>query len=170
MSHAADPLADRERLLEIAALDLTSPEVDRLLQELTARAAEHFELPKAMVSVVLDEAQYFAAMHGVEGWMAEARGTPVEWSFCQHTVRAAAPFVVEDADVDPVMRDSPLARLEGQRCYAGVPMVSSRGHVLGSFCVTGPERRSFSDGDIERLRDFAREAVERIEARRTPAG
>jgi hypothetical protein len=39
--------------------------------------------------------------------------------------------------------------------------------VLGNLCVVGLEERTFSPADVEVLRDLAREAVRRIEARRT---
>lgn len=165
MTHHADPLHDGERLLEIAELELDSPEVEEMLQEFAEQAAESLGLPQAMVSILLDDAQHFAAMHGVEGWIAAARDTPVEWSFCQHTVRRNDAFVVEDALTDDLMRDSPLVQLEGQRCYVGVPIVSSRGNVLGSFCVTGPDARSFAPEEIDQLHGYAARVVERIEQR-----
>jgi len=164
-----DVLHDRARLQEIVDLELTSPAVDAILQDMAARSATHFGLPVGLVSIVLDEAQYFAAMHGVEGWMKDARGTPVEWSFCRFAVKERTPFVVEDATLHPLVQDSPLVEHEGIRCYAGIPLITSRGHAIGSFCVMGPERRSFSEGDIAELRGFAAEAVRQIEARRRAA-
>lgn len=161
-----DPIRDTDRLREIAELDLLSPDVDAILQQTAEEAAHHFGLPISLVSVVLDSAQYFAAMHGLDGWLSEARGTPVEWSFCANTVRSREAFVVEDATTHALVRDNPLVLLEGIRCYAGIPLISSRGHVLGSFCVIGTETRSFSDAELGELRAFAARAVERIEARR----
>ncbi|HEU0015404.1 MAG TPA: GAF domain-containing protein [Longimicrobium sp.] len=164
-----DVLRSTERLAEIAALDLLSPEVDAILQELVARASERLGLPTALVSIVLDEAQYFLAHHGLGGWQAEARGTPVEWSFCAHAVRSGRPFVVEDATTHPLTRDNPQVTLEDLRCYAGVPLVSARGQVLGTLCVAGTEAHTFSDDDLAALRALAAEAVSRLEARRKPA-
>jgi GAF domain-containing protein len=169
MTHETDSLHDHDRLAEIAELDLTNTEIDTVLQDVVKEAAASLNLPQAMVSGVLDEAQYFAAMHGVEGWMAATRGTPLEWSFCQHTARRKEIFVVEDATADELVKDSPLVRLEGQRCYAGVPMISSRGHVLGSFCVAGPDAHSFSPEELNELRRLAAKATARLEERRPAA-
>lgn len=157
---------DIERLAEIAALDLTSPEVDNLLQEIAARAAQEIGLPISLVSIVLDEAQYFAALHGVAGWMAEARGTPIEWSFCAHAVRSGQPFIVEDAEQEPLVQENPLVKYDGIRCYAGIPLRSSRGYALGTLCVIGKEPRTFTEEEVETLHGLAAEAVARIEARR----
>jgi GAF domain-containing protein len=167
---APDPVRDDEaRLREIVELGLLSPESDAILQATAEEAARRLGLPKAMVTVVLDQAQYFAAHHGVDGWQLESGGTPVEWSFCAHAVSTREPFVVEDATTHPVTRDNPLVTAEDLRCYAGIPLVSSRGHALGTLCVIGTEPRAFRDDEIDVLRELAARATARIEERRTPA-
>lgn len=163
---APDALRDPARLQEIVDLDLFSEDVQTILGDMTDRAAARFDLPISLVSVVLDEAQFFAAKHGIdEGWIADAGGTPVEWAFCKYTVEDRAAFVVEDAAQHERTRENPLVTQEGIRCYAGIPMTTSKGHVLGSFCVIGPEERSFSDEDLADLRALAAEVVQRIERR-----
>ena len=161
-----DEFAEAARLEEIVELGLLSPDVDAILQQTVEEAAVRLRLPMSMVTMVLDEAQFFAAHHGLSGWMAESRGTPVEWSFCAHAVAGREPFVVEDATTHPVVRDNPLVRHENLRCYAGIPLVTSRGHAIGTLCVAGTETRSFSEADLDALRGLAAKAVERIEARR----
>jgi GAF domain-containing protein len=162
----AQTLDSTARLQEIADLRLNDSGIDGILSEIAAEAAAHFGLPVALVSIVLDQAQYFRGSHGLDGWMATTQGTPAEWSFCQHVVRNRAPFVVDDAQTDPLMQDSPLVRVEGVRCYAGVPLVTFRGHVIGSFCVQGPDPRSFTKYDLAQLHRFAKRVITRIEQRR----
>jgi GAF domain-containing protein len=162
----AQTLDDTARLREIAQLRLNESDIDDIFSEITAEAAAHFGLPVALVSIVLDQAQYFLGSHGLDGWMATTRGTPAEWSFCQHVVRNRAPFVVNDAQNHPLMQDSPLVRMEGVRCYAGVPLVTSGGQVIGSFCVQGPDARSFTEDDLAQLHRYAEQVMRRIEQRR----
>ena len=165
---ASDPLYDPDRLQEIADLDLLSPAVDPVLRDIAEEAAARLQLPVSLISVVLDEALHVAGSHGIDGlWLGETRGHPVEWSFCATSVRTRDAFVVENAPAHPYHGTNPLVTEDGVRCYAGVPLTSSRGHVLGNLCVVGLEERSFSEGDVQLLRDLAREAVRRIEARRT---
>lgn len=159
-------LQQRERLQEIAELRLTEPDVRATLQEICERAAAEMQLPIGLVSIVLDEAQYFVARVGIGGWMDEAAGTPAEWSFCRFGVATQQPLVVEDATSHPLVHANPLVTIEGLRCYAGVPLVTSRGHAIGSFCVAGADSREFSEAEIARLRVYAAEAMDRIEARR----
>ena len=161
-----DPVHDNARLAEIAALGLTAAEVDDVLQRTVEEAAARMDLPTAMVSIVMDEAQWFAAHTGLPAWMAEARGTPVEWSFCANAVRSGEPFVVEDATTHPLVKDIPIVPLDNIRCYAGIPLLTSTGQVLGTLCVIGTEPRSFSEAELDTLRGLAKQAMDRIEARR----
>lgn len=161
-----DPVVHEERLQEIADLGLTAPEIDAELQRIATQAAESLRLPIGIISIVLDHAQYYAASHGMSGWAADVRGTPVEWSFCAHAVRSREPFVVEDARKHPLVGQNPLVLQEGLRCYAGIPLITSRGHALGTLCVAGTEQHSFGPEDMVKLRDLAREAVAHIETRR----
>lgn len=163
----ADPIYSMERLQEIADLDLLSPDTDPILQEVAARAAAHLQLPVSLISVVLDEALHVAGSHGIDGlWLGETGGHPVEWSFCATSVRTRDAYVVERALEDPVHRVNPLVTHDGVRCYAGVPLISSRGFVLGNLCVVGLEERTFTADEIAFLREMAALAVARIELRR----
>jgi GAF domain-containing protein len=165
-SPAARALGNSARLQEIADLRLNESDIDGILSEIAAEAAAHFGLPVALVTIMLDRAQVFRGSHGLDGWMAKAGGTPAEWSFCQHVVRNCEPFVVDDARHHPLMHDSPLVRVEGVRCYAGVPLVTFRGHAIGAFCVQGPEARSFTKYDLAQLKRYAKRVITCIEQRR----
>lgn len=157
--------AEKARLEEIARLRLYEDGTDEVLETITRRASEALELPVSLVSIVLDDAQHFLAAHGVEGWMEEAGGTPKEWSFCANAVASGQPFVVEDAQEHPKVRDNPLVKEDSLRCYAGVPLITARGYAVGTLCVLGTEERAFAEGDLAALRDLADQVVERLEAR-----
>lgn len=159
-------LHDRDRLREIAALRLTEPDVGHILNDICREASQVLTLPIGLVSVILDEAQHFAGQHGLGGWLLETGGTPVEWSFCQFTVATKQGFVVEDARTHALVQHNPLVQRDGLRCYAGMPLVTARGHVVGSLCVAGPDTHEFTAADLETLRRFAAEAIRRLETRR----
>ncbi|MDQ8158647.1 MAG: GAF domain-containing protein [Gemmatimonadota bacterium] len=162
--HAA--IRQQDRLQDIADLGLASADTDEILQEICTQAAQALALPIGLVTVVLDEAQYFAARYGLDGWMEAARGTPVEWAYCRFSVATGEAFVVQDATTHPLVQDNPLFTADGLRCYAGIPLISSRGFALGSLCVAGTEAREFSPADLDQLRGFAAAAIARIESRR----
>ncbi len=161
----ADAVTDPARLAEIARLGLDELGGDDETTALLARLAAAFDLPSAIVTLVLDGAQTYTATHGLAGWMAEVGGVPVEWSICRFPVALRAPFLVEDAERHPLVRENTLVRHEGVRCYAGVPLVTSRGAAVGALCVTGPEARAFTDDEIVRLQRAAAAVMARLERR-----
>lgn len=167
MMTQTDPIHDAERLKEIADLGLLSKDIDPILADVANRAATALGMPVSLVSVVLDEALQVAASHGIGGmWLEDAGGHPVEWSFCATSVRSRDTFIVTDTLTDAYHKANPLVTQDGVRCYAGVPLISSRGFVLGNLCVVGMEERTFSEAEIALLKDLAKEAVRRIEERR----
>jgi GAF domain-containing protein len=161
---ADDPVLDLERLTEIADLDVFSAEAIARLDEYARRAAERLGTPIGLVTVVLDGAQVLAGRHGLTGWLAHAPGIPVEWSFCATTVRTRGQYVLPDTSADAVQRDNPLVTEEGVAAYAGTPLFTSRGHVVGAHCVIGTEPRAFTPAELELLAQMADEVVAEIES------
>ena len=169
--HLTGPEADAVyaplRLAELARLGLDRPRSDATLDRIVRTAASEFALARSHVSIVLDEAQLVLASTGPRGWTAVTGGSPIEWSFCRFAVATQAPFVVEDATVHADTHDNPLVTIEDIRCYAGAPLVSTRGIALGTLCVFGDEPRRFADGEIARLARLAREVMAHLERRAT---
>ena len=158
-------IKDNSRIAEIARLRLHEDVVDEILNEYVQKAAEQFDLPIGLVSVVLDDAQKFAASHGLEGWIKESNGTPLEWSFCAHSIGDGKPFLVSDAEIHEEVNDNPLVEYDDVRCYAGVPMITKNGHVIGNFCVIGKEVREFTREEVDVLKEYATKVVDRLEER-----
>ena len=127
------------------------PVFDRFAR-VAARAAD---VPVALVSIVTEERQYFAGMFGVKQPWADARETPLSHSFCQHVVANAAPLVVEDARTDPVLCSN-LAIVDlDVIAYAGFPIVTPQGHVLGSMCAIDDKPRVWDPAQLDALDDLA---------------
>lgn len=154
MSHL-DALADVDRLTAVARIDLTNPHLVARLDEITHRCRRRFGFGACSVSIVLDTAKLILSSSGLTGWVRDVGGAPIEWSFCGHTVATGRPYVVADAAVHPAHRDSPLATRDGVRSYAGVPLVTREGHILGAHCVMSPEPHEFTADEIAELQDAA---------------
>ncbi len=161
----ASAVYDAERLAEIARLGLDNPDPDPVLAEAVRAAAAAVGLPIGLVTVVLDEAQFFLASEGLEGWLSETQGTPIEWSFCRFPVAERAPFVVDDAERNEWLRDNPLVKRDGLRSYAGVPLVTTFGAAVGTLCVAGPHPHAFTPEDVEKLRALAKDVMTHLEQR-----
>lgn len=157
-------LEETKRLEEISRLGIHQLEKDAVLQEIVDEAARTLGMPIALVSIVLDSSQKFAASHGLTGWLAETGGTPREWSFCTHAVEKKKDFIVDDATKHLVVKENPLVEIEGVRCYAGIPLITSRGYAVGTLCVIGSKEHHFDEAELTRLRGLAGRVVQRIEA------
>jgi diguanylate cyclase (GGDEF)-like protein len=104
---------------------------------------------------VAGDRQGFAGLCGLPQPWADARGTPLSHSFCQHVVANAAPLVIEDAREDPVLRSNLAVRDLGVVAYAGFPIASPTGHVLGSLCAIDSSPRIWDADQLEAVADVA---------------
>ena len=73
---------------------------DAELQLIVETAARELEAPIALVTLVLDQIQFFRAQHGMPDDLAAARGTHRDVSFCQLVVRDEEALEVNDAPND----------------------------------------------------------------------
>lgn len=160
-------LVDPARLNAIRATGLLDAGSAPVLDRLTRLATRLLGVPISTVSLVDGEGQHFPGMAGLDGWAADARGTPLRYSFCQHVVTRNATFLVSDAATDPLVSDSPGFVELGVVAYAGVPLRTAEGYTLGAFCAIDKKPRAWSADDVAVLEDLAAAAMAEIELRAT---
>lgn len=158
----ASVLRATDRVRAVADLSLGTVRTDPVLAALLVDVAASLALPIAAVNIVLDGAAQLVASVGVDGWVAEVGGVPIEWSFCRHTVASGAPVVIADAACDPRERDNPLVAGEGIRSYVGVPLFSPDRHAVGALCAVGTEPRAFDAADVAYLERLAPVVVHQL--------
>lgn len=144
--------ADRLRALrELLILD-TPPEerFDRLVQF----AAEEFDVPISVISLVDSSRQWFKARVGVN-----VCETGRDISFCGHALESREILMIEDALRDERFFDNPLVvGAPHIRFYAGAPLTMSSGSIIGTLCVIDTKPRRFDAVDrsiLHALRDLA---------------
>jgi signal transduction histidine kinase len=123
---------EHERLLELYHYDLLDTPADENFDEIVQLASQICKVPMSMITLVDSQRQWFKAKVGFPD-----SETPREVSFCAHVVAGQDDiFIVEDASKDERFHDYPNVTGDPNiRFYAGVPLVSERGHKLGSLCV-----------------------------------
>lgn len=88
-------------------------------------------------------------------------------AFCEDAPRQSDLFVVSDASLDERFASHPSVtsglRL---RFYAGAPLITSGGTVLGTLCVADRIPRELSSNKMDALRALARQVVARLELHR----
>lgn len=156
-----------ERIAEVLSLDPFAPELRVELDQAAARVAQRLHTALGGISIVLDGAQCLVGSHGGRGtWIAEAAGNPIEWSFCATSVRTCEPYVVPDLREDVLHRLNPTALHDGARSYAGAPLITANGEVLGNCCVIDVVPRDFTAEDVAVLEEEAAGIVAELERRR----
>ena len=159
-------LDDPARLEALALSGMLDTPPEEEFDRLTRLAARLLHAPVSLVSLVDDRRQFFKSIAGTlpEPW-GTARQTPLSHSFCKHVVADAAPLVVEDARANAKVAGNLAIRDLGVVAYLGVPLATSVGKPLGSFCVIDGEPRHWSHEEMELMRELAEAVVGRIELR-----
>lgn len=141
---------EQERLFFLRSTGLLDSKASEAFDRITRLAAELFQVPIALVSLVEDKRQWFKSCVGLD-----TRQTDRSVSFCTHTIERGTALIVEDALQDTRFADNPLVTgYPGIRFYAGVPLRLPSGHALGSLCIIDSQPRSFSDRELQRLQDL----------------
>ncbi|MXP10388.1 GAF domain-containing protein [Pseudoblastomonas halimionae] len=133
---------------------LPEPEFDDIVR----RAAERFDTPIALMSLVDADRQWFKAKVGLD-----VEETPRSVAFCAYTIQGDDVMVVEDATQDERFSRNPLVLDDPSiRFYAGAPVTGEGGQKLGTICVIDRKpRHDFSETDMEALAKLSAE-VSRI--------
>ena len=148
-----------DALRSYAILD-TAPEP--AFDQIAAQAAELFDSPIALVSLVDEDRQWFKARIGLD-----FDQTDRDQSFCAHALGQATALVVPDATLDVRFADNPLVVGEPMvRSYAGAQIRTRDGHALGTVCVLDQKSRTFSETQVAALRLLGAEAATLLRIRR----
>jgi signal transduction histidine kinase/CheY-like chemotaxis protein len=162
MLSAALPDNETERqhaLFDLAILDTAS---EPAFDELARLAAHMLKVPIALVSLVDADREWFKARYGLD-----ASELPRDISFCGHVVRNDAPVVVRDAHTDVRFADNPaVTGAPHVRFYAGMPLRTADGLVLGSLCAIDHVPREPTSEQLEMLELLARQVMRLLEKRR----
>jgi GAF domain-containing protein len=154
-------LENLNRLQALEGLGLIDGPRRPELDELTATAAHQLGTPTSVMTLVDGTHQHFAGAYGVEG----GGDTGLDYSYCKHVVAFGRPVAITDSTVDPLVRRNRATTERGVRSYLGVPLRTSNGQTVGSFCVFDNVSREWSRDDEQHLLDLAAEAMRRAEAK-----
>ncbi len=149
-----DAAFEHVRLHALAATDLLDKPDEPALDRLTAWAKDYFDVPASAISLIAADRQSLKSVAGPAN-----RETTRAESFCQYVVRDRKPLVIEDAAIHPLVREHPaVIGAPFVRAYAGAPLSTADGFVLGAFCVFDVKPRIFTPDQLGVLSALARAA------------
>lgn len=157
----ARPPDEAERLADLHDLGALESGPDPDIDSLVDLASLIADTSIALVSLVDEDEQVFKAAVGLD-----VESLPRDTSFCGHAILVGDhPMVVPDATDDPRFADNPLVTGGVVGFYAGVPILTSRGHAIGTLCVVDGAPREISDRQLAALGRLAAQAAGIMERR-----
>ncbi|WP_118828552.1 PAS domain S-box protein [Salinibacter ruber] len=153
---------DPRRLQALRRYDIIDTPPEETFDRIADLAAALLDVPIGLVTFVGDQKQWHKACIGLD-----AQELGLDSSFCVHTLDEGQRLVVEDATEDERFDDNPLVTEDPHvRFYAGAPMITPDGHVLGTVCVLDTKPRAPSERQLTGLDDLAQMGVDQLERRR----
>jgi len=156
-----EKIRDAERLAALQRASLLDTPPEEAFDRLTRLATTLLRVPVALVSLVDGNRQFFKSCVGLPEPLASLRQTPLTHSFCKHVVASGEPLVVPDIR-NSSFKDGPSVFGIGELAYTGVPLTTTEGHALGSFCVVDTSPRMWTEEEIEILRTLAASVMTEI--------
>jgi len=163
MPDAPLPPAEAARLILLHAYSILDTPYDSTFDRLVVCAATVFGAPMAALSLVDRDRFWFKAKHGII-----ERELPRIVAFCAYAILSDEVLAVEDAAADPRFAGNAFVHSAAHiRFYAGAPLISPHGGRLGTLCVLDRVVRPATAEQKNGLAQLAREAMARLEVRRT---
>ncbi|WP_339420230.1 putative bifunctional diguanylate cyclase/phosphodiesterase [Pseudomonas sp. RL_105y_Pfl1_103] len=154
---------DEERIQMLNAFELMDTPPEHEYDQIVQMASRIFDVPIVLISLVHRDRQFFKARVGLA-----ACETGRDVSFCNYAIMGRDVFLILDALQDERFRSNALVvGAPHIRFYAGAPLVTATGHMLGSLClIDNKPREKFSERDQRVLKDLAVIVIEKMELRR----
>lgn len=157
------PAHEDERLAALREYGIEAALADPGFDRIARLAATIFEAPIALVSLVEEARQIFAAAVGTQ--LCE---TDRSSSFCAHALASRDVMIVPDTLLDPrFAANSLVLGPPFVRFYAGSPLAAPGGHVLGTLCIIDTQPRApLTETQQGVLRTLGALVMDKLEMRR----
>lgn len=143
MLPAPIPEYDADRVAALRRLLILDTPPEERFDRIVSFAAQEFDVPIVLVSLVDANRQWFKAIVGLD-----VCETGRDISFCGHAIVSDEVLVVRDASLDPRFADNPLVVGEPYiRFYAGAPLTLPSGERVGTLCLIAKSPRAYDEVD-----------------------
>jgi len=162
------PENDPQRLEALRTSGAQDARARPIFDAASRRAADIFDVPMAMVTLISEDAQKVHGAFGALGAVtdpsrepsrepspADDLNMPRSLSMCGHVIAGAQALVVADIERDIRFSGNPALKSKGLRFYAGAPLRDRNDHVLGTLCLLDVEPRAMSERDVKLLQAIA---------------
>ena len=133
---------EEKRLVELQSYEILDTLPEKELDDLTEIASAICDTPISLITFLDENRQWFKAKKGLT-----TTGTSRLASFCQYTLDSPEEvLIVKDSHKDRRFKNSPLVISDPNiRFYAGAPLKTPNGNILGTLCVIDQKPREISE-------------------------
>ena len=161
MKIAAIPDNEAARLAELQSYAILDTPSEDTFNNLTRLAAQICGTPIAFLGLIDAERLWLKAKVGLE-----ASEIPRDIAFCAHAILTPDILAVSDTTIDSRFVDNPLVTMDPNiRFYAGIPLITSQGHAMGTLCVIDRIPRQLTPEQIWALQVLGHQAVGQLKLR-----
>lgn len=160
-------MLDEERVAAVEATGLLGAPPAEAFDHLSRLAAAVLGVPWVFVTLVDAHRSFWMSASGIPIDQQTGRygANQVEDSFCQYVIAADAAVVIDNARLDERSSANPSIDSMGVVAWAGFPLRSADGQVLGTFCAVDRVARSWSTEDLTLLDAMANAATSHLRLR-----
>lgn len=156
------PENDEQRLEALKRYQILDTPPESSFDNIARLATQIFGVPISLVSLVDEEQVYFKANVG----MGTAKGSPRGMSLCSLAVMQPEITVFENAAEESCLLANPnVAGSFGLKFYAGAPITTPDGYLIGTLCIIDKTPRKFTNTEREILQSLAKIVMDEIELR-----
>lgn len=155
---------DPARLQAVRDTGLLDTPPEESFDRLTRLATMLLEVPATFVSLVDAERDFYKSAVGFDEPLASERELKGR-TFCHFALLSPRPLLLDDVLALPGLAAEPTVRTLGVRAYAGVPLVTPDGQILGSFCAVDMQPRQWTERDVAVLTELAHATLREITLR-----
>ncbi len=159
----ASPVSPEEasRLSVLKELNILDTASEQDFDDISRLASQICETPISLITLVDENRQWFKSKQGLL-----LQETSRDISFCAHAIQQAGIMVVQDALEDDRFKDNLLVTGEPFiRFYAGVPISSESGFLLGTLCVIDQKPRNLTEQQTFALKVLAKQVQSLLDLR-----
>ena len=144
-----------EAIHEIQQVDVFDGPEEGLFDRLATNLARSFDAPISLITVTDGKRNFWEAQCGLPEDTVSTLSSERDLSICSRLVFSDASLVIPDTAEDERFANDPFLKDKGIRFYAGAPLKTHDGEVIGSMCVLDTRPRQATEQQRETLISLA---------------
>lgn len=159
------PDNEAERLAAIRQYQIIDTQPEQAFDDLARLAAHICATPIALINLIDGNRQWFKSKLGLD-----VKEVPRDFGLCPQCIQKGDVLVIPDTLADDRFATNPVVTTYPHiRFYAGVPLITPTGQVIGTLCVADTVPQQLSLAQVEALQALSRQIISQLELRRHAA-